>query len=201
MTICLQLAIVPLNGACNNWQERLNFPFFSATFSFFIFPLLFFAPTLISFPPALSSCLPSQLSLLTHTFPPHSCYLPIIHLKMSMHTVIYPCCWPLCNVLSFSSFFHFISFLPCETTESTTPPPSLSNCMCTFSLHTLLHSFFCFSPSCRHILPPGAPSLPPTPPPLVLSQLGCGLDGSGPPLPSPRLQQQHQPQIQVIQQL
>uniref|UniRef100_A0A672YL54 Spt20-like SEP domain-containing protein n=1 Tax=Sphaeramia orbicularis TaxID=375764 RepID=A0A672YL54_9TELE len=35
----------------------------------------------------------------------------------------------------------------------------------------------------------------------VLSQLGCGLDGSGPPLPSPRLQQQHQPQIQVIQQL
>ncbi|XP_078121399.1 transcription factor SPT20 homolog isoform X5 [Sander vitreus] len=31
----------------------------------------------------------------------------------------------------------------------------------------------------------------------VLSQLGCGLDGSGPPLPSPRLQQQHQPQIQI----
>ncbi|XP_072302017.1 transcription factor SPT20 homolog isoform X3 [Eucyclogobius newberryi] len=31
----------------------------------------------------------------------------------------------------------------------------------------------------------------------VLSQLGCGLDGSGPPLPSPRLQQQHQPQIQL----
>nr|XP_020505791.1 transcription factor SPT20 homolog isoform X4 [Labrus bergylta] len=30
----------------------------------------------------------------------------------------------------------------------------------------------------------------------VLSQLGCGLDGSGPPLPSPRLQQ-HQPQIQL----
>ncbi|XP_038134731.1 transcription factor SPT20 homolog isoform X2 [Cyprinodon tularosa] len=30
----------------------------------------------------------------------------------------------------------------------------------------------------------------------VLSQLGCGLDGSGPQLPSPRLQQQHQPQIQ-----
>ncbi|XP_067348299.1 transcription factor SPT20 homolog isoform X2 [Channa argus] len=34
-------------------------------------------------------------------------------------------------------------------------------------------------------------------PPAVLSQLGCGLDGSGPPLPSPRLQQQHQPQIQL----
>uniref|UniRef100_A0A087YE14 SPT20 homolog, SAGA complex component n=1 Tax=Poecilia formosa TaxID=48698 RepID=A0A087YE14_POEFO len=33
----------------------------------------------------------------------------------------------------------------------------------------------------------------------VLSQLGCGLDGSGPPLPSPRLQQQHQPQIQQLQ--
>ncbi|XP_024921472.1 transcription factor SPT20 homolog isoform X3 [Cynoglossus semilaevis] len=31
----------------------------------------------------------------------------------------------------------------------------------------------------------------------VLSQLGCGLDRSGPPLPSPRLQQQHQPQIQL----
>ncbi|KAM8897783.1 transcription factor SPT20 homolog isoform 3-T3 [Spinachia spinachia] len=31
----------------------------------------------------------------------------------------------------------------------------------------------------------------------VLSQLGCGLDGSGTPLPSPRLQQQHQPQIQL----
>lgn len=31
----------------------------------------------------------------------------------------------------------------------------------------------------------------------VLSQLGCGLDGSGPPLPSPRLHQQHQPQIQL----
>ncbi|XP_035998920.1 transcription factor SPT20 homolog isoform X1 [Fundulus heteroclitus] len=31
----------------------------------------------------------------------------------------------------------------------------------------------------------------------VLSQLGCGLDGSGPSLPSPRLQQQHQPQIQL----
>ncbi|XP_065116577.1 transcription factor SPT20 homolog isoform X3 [Paramisgurnus dabryanus] len=31
----------------------------------------------------------------------------------------------------------------------------------------------------------------------VLSQLGCGLDGSGPGLPSPRLQQQHQPQIQL----
>uniref|UniRef100_A0A8C0YQF6 SPT20 homolog, SAGA complex component n=1 Tax=Cyprinus carpio carpio TaxID=630221 RepID=A0A8C0YQF6_CYPCA len=35
----------------------------------------------------------------------------------------------------------------------------------------------------------------------VLSQLGCGLEGSGPSLPSPRLQQQHQPQIQVMQQL
>uniref|UniRef100_A0A3Q4B7H0 Spt20-like SEP domain-containing protein n=1 Tax=Mola mola TaxID=94237 RepID=A0A3Q4B7H0_MOLML len=33
--------------------------------------------------------------------------------------------------------------------------------------------------------------------PQALSQLGCGLDGSGPPLPSPRLQQQHQPQIQL----
>ncbi|KAK5918063.1 hypothetical protein CgunFtcFv8_002862 [Champsocephalus gunnari] len=31
----------------------------------------------------------------------------------------------------------------------------------------------------------------------VLSQLGCGLDGSRPPLPSPRLQHQHQPQIQL----
>lgn len=36
---------------------------------------------------------------------------------------------------------------------------------------------------------------------VVLSQLGCGLEGSGPSLPSPRLQQQHQPQIQVMQQL
>uniref|UniRef100_A0A8B9GXT4 SPT20 homolog, SAGA complex component n=1 Tax=Astyanax mexicanus TaxID=7994 RepID=A0A8B9GXT4_ASTMX len=35
----------------------------------------------------------------------------------------------------------------------------------------------------------------------VLSQLGCGLEGSGSSLPSPRLQQQHQPQIQVMQQL
>ncbi|KAM9455261.1 transcription factor SPT20 homolog isoform 2-T2 [Clarias gariepinus] len=31
----------------------------------------------------------------------------------------------------------------------------------------------------------------------VLSQLGCGLEGSGSSLPSPRLQQQHQPQIQL----
>ncbi|XP_078786911.1 transcription factor SPT20 homolog isoform X9 [Oryzias latipes] len=31
----------------------------------------------------------------------------------------------------------------------------------------------------------------------VLSQLGCGLDGSGSPLPSPRLQQQQQPQIKL----
>ncbi|XP_067290237.1 transcription factor SPT20 homolog isoform X2 [Pseudorasbora parva] len=31
----------------------------------------------------------------------------------------------------------------------------------------------------------------------VLSQLGCGLEGSAPSLPSPRLQQQHQPQIQL----
>ncbi|XP_051973414.1 transcription factor SPT20 homolog isoform X1 [Xyrauchen texanus] len=31
----------------------------------------------------------------------------------------------------------------------------------------------------------------------VLSQLGCGLEGSGPSLPSPRLQQQPQPQIQL----
>ncbi|XP_053703281.1 transcription factor SPT20 homolog isoform X1 [Synchiropus splendidus] len=34
-------------------------------------------------------------------------------------------------------------------------------------------------------------------PQTVLSQLGCGLDGSGPQLPSPRLHQQHQPQIQL----
>ena len=50
-----------------------------------------------------------------------------------------------------------------ETTSPSTltkPPPSnLSislSCMCFFSLHTLLHSFFCFPPSCRHILPSGA---------------------------------------------
>ncbi|XP_026857384.2 transcription factor SPT20 homolog isoform X4 [Electrophorus electricus] len=32
----------------------------------------------------------------------------------------------------------------------------------------------------------------------VLSQLGCGLEGSGSSLPSPRLPQQHQPQIQLF---
>lgn len=42
---------------------------------------------------------------------------------------------------------------------------------------------------------------PPPPGMVVLSQLGCGLEGSGSSLPSPRLQQQHQPQIQVMQQL
>ncbi|XP_028839141.1 transcription factor SPT20 homolog isoform X2 [Denticeps clupeoides] len=40
-----------------------------------------------------------------------------------------------------------------------------------------------------------------SPPAAVLSQLGCGLDGSGPGLPSPRLQQPPQPHIQVMQQL
>ncbi len=69
----------------------------------------------------------------------------------------------------------------------------------------LLHPTFYF------LLPPSPPcSLSPPllfllhPIPLsvvVLSQLGCGLEGSGPSLPSPRLQQQHQPQIQVMQQL
>ncbi len=70
----------------------------------------------------------------------------------------------------------------------------------------LLHPTFYFL-----LLPPSPPcSLSPPllfllhPIPLsvvVLSQLGCGLEGSGPSLPSPRLQQQHQPQIQVMQQL
>lgn len=124
----------------------------------FLFFLCCFLP-----PPLFLSLLhcPSRLSLLTHTFPPHSCYLPIIYLKMSMHTVIYLCCWPPCNVPSFCPLFLSFHVFPCETT---TPPSSLSNCMCIFSLHTLLHSSFCFSPSCRHILPSGAPSLPPYPP-------------------------------------
>ncbi len=49
-----------------------------------------------------------------------------------------------------------------------------------------------------------SPPLPPPPHPSVCGSAvpaGCGLEGSGPSLPSPRLQQQHQPQIQVMQQL
>lgn len=79
-------------------------------------------------------------------------------------------------------------------------PTLIFACVCAFSRHTLLHSF-CFSSCSRHPLGLPLSLLPPPLLPLVLSQLGCGLDGSGPPLPSPRLQQQHQPQIQVIQQL
>lgn len=68
------------------------------------------------------------------------------------------------------------------------------------SVHLSFHSSI-HSPSylLRVVTSSGAPSLLPTQ--IVLSQLGCGLDGSGPPLPSPRLHQQHPPQIQVIQQL
>lgn len=83
---------------------------------------------------------------------------------------------------------------------SLTDFPLLSVCLsvCAFVFHSSLHSP---PPPCLLcvVTSSGAPSLLPTP--IVLSQLGCGLDGSGPPLPSPRLHQQHQPQIQVIQQL
>lgn len=75
--------------------------------------------------------------------------------------------------------------------------PLLSVCLC---IRLPLLTPFPPPPCLLHVVTSsGAPSLLPTP--IVLSQLGCGLDGSGPPLPSPRLHQQHQPQIQVIQQL
>lgn len=84
----------------------------------------------------------------------------------------------LANILLFS-LVHFLSLH--------SPPPIPSSAA---SLPLAIMSF-----------PLGLPvSLLPFPSTLVLSQLGCGLDGSGPPLPSPRLQQQHQPQIQVIRQ-
>ena len=102
-----------------------------------------------------------------------------------MHTVICLCSRPPYNIPSFSplclSFHLFLCMWLCitETTSPSTltkPPPSnLSislSCMCFFSLHTLLHSFFCFPPSCRHILPSGDPSLPP---PTPLSAVPVGL--------------------------
>lgn len=71
------------------------------------------------------------------------------------------------------------------------------------SFSVLYFSPFISTYSSTFSCPP--PPLPPPPPPppgmVVLSQLGCGLEGSGSSLPSPRLQQQHQPQIQVMQQL
>lgn len=81
---------------------------------------------------------------------------------------------------------------------------AVSFCPVLFCFYTSLHPFS--SVLLSHWLPSYFPTLPLFLPlhlltPLVLSQLGCGLDRSGPPLPSPRLQQQHQPQIQVIQQL
>lgn len=120
----------------------------------------------------------------------HLCFLSIIYLKISMHMVFNLCCWqcfPFC--LLHTSFllchFHHIpshpAFHPCYL-------PSCFTLFLFLLLSLLLVTSFPLGP-------------PVSPSPLVLSQLGCGLDGSGPPLPSPRLQQQHQPQIQVIQQL
>lgn len=74
MIILLLLVIVPLSGACNYWQERLNFPFFSATFSFFSF--LFFVPTFFPFPPERSSF---SLSCSLSSFPPSMLFVHTPH--------------------------------------------------------------------------------------------------------------------------
>lgn len=138
---------------------------------------------------------PWHLSFTTHAF------CTYIHFQ-----ILIPCicrCGPACHFYPFCLSCHLC---PCvlicitETSNLSTFFLKLTDFpllpVCAFSFRSLLHS------PCLSLLvvtSSGAPSLPPTP--IVLSQLGCGLDGSGSPLPSPRLQQQHQPQIQVIQQL
>lgn len=159
-------------------------PFFSATF--FYFPSVFcFAPFLFSAPVALLCC-PNQCA---HFTP----FMLFVYNTYSFLLLVLSC-----NPIFFTTFLPNGAFHKLNPLFSSLPTLILP--VCAFSRHTLLHSF-CFSSCSRHPLGLPLSLLPPPLLPLVLSQLGCGLDGSGPPLPSPRLQQQHQPQIQVIQQL
>lgn len=144
----------------------------------FIFPLLLFAPSLISVPAALLCC-------------PNQCAHPV-------HPVFVRTFTPVDGTLYICTFSLPFSLMGLSVNFSFYP----HHFLLLFCLY--VHSFVILY-SMPSWLPLGLPLslFPPPPPllPLVLSQLGCGLDGSGPQLPSPRLQQQHQPQIQVIQQL
>lgn len=90
--------------------------------------------------------------------------------------------WPPCNICFCFSLFHLCVCL--RTPETTTHPCSPANprkystfFTCSFPVFTLPppHSFFCcFFPSRHHVLPSGAPCLPP-PLPLHLSAVPVGL--------------------------
>lgn len=172
---------------------------------FLLFSVLFF---LLLFSPYPFVLLPVFLSSVTRAFHTSS-----IHTLCSTFTQKK-------NILHWWPFFHLYFFSPsfCAVWVCIIEPPCLPHT----HPHTYSHYHRCFLLSCTllflyftpsfssvllsHWLPSYFPTLPLFLPlhlltPLVLSQLGCGLDRSGPPLPSPRLQQQHQPQIQVIQQL
>lgn len=156
--------------------------------------LFFFCPHPHFFP-LCTFCSSSICTAHSHLSPPCSCCFSKMHLKLSAHL---PVLLVLLHLFIFSPFpvitphwNHNSSIL---LITSSTPPFCLYVCFL-----FILYSTPSASPPPPLVTSSGAPSLPPTP--VVLSQLGCGLDGSGPPLPSPRLQQQHQPQIQVIQQL
>lgn len=173
---------------------------------FLLFSVLFF---LLLFSPYPFVLLPVFLSSVTRAFHTSS-----IHTLRSTFTQKK-------NILHWWPFFHLYFFSPsfcavwvCIIEPSLSPPHTppilihtiiaVSFCPVLFCFYTSLHPFS--SVLLSHWLPSYFPTLPLFLPlhlltPLVLSQLGCGLDRSGPPLPSPRLQQQHQPQIQVIQQL
>lgn len=150
---------------------------------FFLF-FFFFAPSLFSIPVALLCC-PNQCA--------HSTPFTLFLHPHSLLLLLLSCIPTFCTTFLLNGAFH-------KLTPLSSSLPTLILPVCAFSRRTLLHSFG-FSSSSGHPLGLPLSLLPPPLLPLVLSQLGCGLDGSGPPLPSPRLQQQHQPQIQVIQQL
>lgn len=213
MIILLKLAIVPLIGACVTTDRRDSTSPSSLLHSLFLFfSLLFFCPHPYFFPScavflsSFSTC-PAHSHL---SGSPHSCYLLIIktvhahgHLPVLLPSLQHS---HFVSPLSFILSFHLSPCVWWCISETAIPlplPQTHPLPVCAFSLFIL----YSISSSASLSLavtsfPLGYPlSLLLPPSPLVLSQLGCGLDGSGPPLPSPRLQQQHQPQIQVIQQL
>lgn len=145
MIILLKLAIVPLKGACNNWQERLNFPFFSATLSFLLFC---FYPHPYVFPSwtVFSIC------------PPHLRFFPLTHSRFLDHNPFkylsarghLPVLLAISPPLSPLSLFHLLPVRASYHCDPHITPliPLRVACMCILSLHTLLHSLFCFSPCC-----------------------------------------------------